>query len=262
VNDLAETLPEPHAPAVDLGVFAGPLDLLLHLIKQEQVSIYDIPIARICDQYHEHLGAMRELDLQLAGEFLWMASWLLQLKSRMLLPSAADGGEDPRAELVDRLVEYRRVKELAAMLYELHTIRSHQWGSSVSFADSGEGPELDWEDVDLDLLARAYHMAMERFDQANPPPLAVIPLRFTVEEKMREIFATVRTEGAMPLLRHLLRSPSSDEVIALIVAALELVRLGGVIADQVRPFAEIYLRATGRDLDPDNFFAVEGDHGA
>ena len=262
MNDLAEQLPEPVAPAIDLGIFTGPLDLLLHLIKQEEVSIYDIPIARICDQYHQHLAAMRELDLHLAGEFVWMASWLLQLKSRLLLPSAIAGDEDPRTELVDRLVEYRRVKELAAMLYELHTVRSHQWGATVAFAGGAEGQELDWEEVDLDLLARAYHMVMERFAQANPPPLAIVPLRFTVEEKMREIFATVRTEGGMPLLRHLLRSASSDEIVALIVAALELVRLGGVVADQVRPFAEIYLRATGRELDPDNFFAVEATSGA
>lgn len=247
---------------VELAVFSGPLDLLLHLIKKEEVSIYDIPIARICDQYHDHLRSMAELDLHVAGEFLWMASWLLQLKSRLLLPSSRDAGEDPRAELVDRLIEYRRVKELAAMLYEAHTVRSHQWGAEVPFEQRGEEGELDLDEVDLDVLARAYRLVMERFAMANPPPLEVIPLRFTVEEKMREIFTAVRRDGTLPLLRHLLRNQGSEEIVAAIVAALELVRLGGVIADQVTPFAEIYLRHTGRELDPDAFFAAEASHGS
>ena len=96
-NELLPSDEGANGPAVDLEVFAGPLDLLLHLIKQNQVSIYDIPIVEICDQYHRHLDAMQELDLDVAGEFLWMASWLLQLKSRMLLPRHDEDGILPFA---------------------------------------------------------------------------------------------------------------------------------------------------------------------
>ena len=97
---------ESYGPPVELRVFSGPLDLLLHLIKQNEVSIYDIPIFSICDQFNAHLKAMQEHDLDIAGDFLWMASWLLQLKSRMLLPQIDEGAEDPREELVERLLAW------------------------------------------------------------------------------------------------------------------------------------------------------------
>ena len=235
-------------PAVNLGVFAGPLDLLLHLIKQNEVSIYDIPIVEICDQYHRHLDAMQELDLDVAGEFLWMASWLLQLKSRMLLPSHDDDGEDPRQELVERLLEYRRVKELAALLYEKDVVRRCLWAPCL---DADVGPEevdLDWEDVDLRLLAAAYLEAMERFAAAHPPPLQVMPLRFRVRDSMRELYERVSTDDIVPLLRDLQRRADPEEVVVVFVAALELVRLGAVCAEQRRPFAEIYLRRGSQTL--------------
>ena len=94
----------PLGPSVELPFFCGPLDLLLHLIRKNEVSIYDIPILSICDQYHEHIRAMQELDLEVAGEFLWMAAWLLQLKSKMLLPRTETEEGDPREELVERLL--------------------------------------------------------------------------------------------------------------------------------------------------------------
>lgn len=248
---------EPHppdaeiaSPAINLGVFAGPLDLLLHLIKQNEVSIYDIPIVDICDQYHRHLEAMKELDLEVAGEFLWMASWLLQLKSRMLLPARGGDEDDPREELVERLLEYRRVKELAALLYEKDVVRRCLWVPSL---DSNLGPEeaeLDWEDVDLRLLAAAYLEAMERFASAHPPPLQVMPLKYQVRDTMREIYDRVTGEDVVPLLRDLHRRSDPEEVVVLFVAALELVRLGAVCAEQRRHFAEIYLRRGERVLSP------------
>ena len=92
-------------------VFEGPLDLLLHLISKNKVSICDIPIAMITDQYFEYISVMQELDMELGGEFLVMASQLLLIKSRMLLPVENEGEDDPRAELIDRLEEYKRYKE-------------------------------------------------------------------------------------------------------------------------------------------------------
>lgn len=244
-------------PPLELGVFSGPLDLLLHLIRANEVSIYDIPIARICDQYHEHLEAMQELDLEVAGEFLWMASWLLQLKSRLLLPRHEDETEDPREELVERLLEYRRVKELAAILYEKDVVRRCLWAPGVhAELDPGE-VELDLEQVDLRLLASAYLEVMQRFAAAHPPPMQVMPLRFRLRETMRELYRRVRADGLLPLLRDLHRRSDVEEIVVVFVAALELVRLGAVCAEQGRPFAEIYLRTGPRELDAAELDAAE-----
>lgn len=240
---------ESHAPPVELTVFSGPLDLLLHLIRKNEVSIYDIPIVSICDQYHEHLRAMQELDLDIAGDFLWMASWLLHLKSKTLLPSAAEGEEDPREELVERLLAYRRVKELASFLHDSDIVRRCLWTPDVATrARSSAEPELDWEDVDLRLLAQTYLEVMQRFEASHPPPLKVLPLRYKVEEKMTDIYHRVRSDGLVPLLRDLNSRSDTEEVVTVVVAALELVRLRGVFAEQRKAFAEIYLRPGDREL--------------
>ncbi len=244
-------------PPITLEHFTGPLDLLLHLIKKEEVSIYAIPIVHICDQYHEHLKAMADLDLEVAGEFLWMASWLLQLKSRMLLPVERNSKIDPRDELVERLLEYRRVKELASLLYSSEVLRRFQWPAEMLTPEIDQEAEIDIDDIDLVALARTYLEVMDRHSAAHPPPLEIMPLRYKVEDKMRDLYSRVRLEGTMPLLRHLLRKSDPEEVVALFVAALELTRLGGVYAEQLRPFAEIYLRSTGKIIDPESFFTGE-----
>jgi segregation and condensation protein A len=241
---------ESHGPPVELSVFSGPLDLLLHLIKQNEVSIYDIPIFNICDQFNAHLKAIQELDLDIAGDFLWMASWLLHLKSKMLLPQVAEGIEDPREELVERLLAYRRVKELASFLHESDLVRRCLWSPEITTdAGAGEGTELDWEDVDLRVLAQTYLEVMQRFAASHPPPLKVLPLRYRVEDKMKDLYDLVRSDGLVPLLRHLNSRSDPVEISTVMVAALELVRLRGVFADQKRPFAEIYLRPGDRELD-------------
>jgi segregation and condensation protein A len=240
---------ESHAPPVELKVFSGPLDLLLHLIRKNEVSIYDIPIVSICDQYHEHLRAMQELDLDIAGEFLWMASWLLHLKSKTLLPTTAEGEEDPREELVERLLAYRGVKELASHLHDCDIVRRCLWMPDVAArAGSLTEQEIDWEDVDLRLLAQTYLEVMQRFEASHPPPLEVLPLRYKVEEKMSDIYYRVRSEGLVPLLRDLNSRSDREEVVTVVVAALELVRLRGVFAEQRKAFAEIYLRPGDRQL--------------
>jgi segregation and condensation protein A len=249
-------------PPVVLPVFSGPLDLLLHLIQKDKLSIYDIPIAQVCDQYHAHLDAMEEVDLELAGEFLWMAAWLLQLKSRLLLPRSEDEGEDPRLELVERLLEYRRVKELASFLHEQDTLRRCLWEPALGLQIEGGEPELDLEAVDLHLLAQTYLAVMQRFAAMHPPPLEVLPLRFKVEDTMRQIYQRVHAEGLLPLLRHLHTRTDAEEVVVLVVSALELARLGGVVADQRRAFAEIYLRPGPRHLDLELLFKREESDGA
>ncbi|MCD4750944.1 MAG: segregation/condensation protein A [Thermoanaerobaculales bacterium] len=243
-------------PTVVIPDFIGPLDLLLHLIHKNRFSIFDIPISVICDQYQEHLRAMQSLVLEMAGEFLWMASWLLHLKSRTLLPrpSADQEGEDTRQELVERLLEYRRVKEVASALYDADIVRRCLWEPDVGVKGIEIEPELDWEDVDLRRLAGAYLEVMERFASTHPPPLEVTPLKFKVEDKMRDLYERVQKEKMLPLLRFLDNRLNSEEVVALVVATLELVRLGGVCADQSMVFAEIYLRPGPKIFDPEVSF--------
>lgn len=249
-------------PPVDLPGFTGPLDLLLYLVQKNDVSIYDIPIALVCDQFHDHVEAMEELDLEVAGEYLWMAAWLLQLKSKMLLPRVREGEEDPREELVERLLAYRRVKVLAAMLHDRDVVRRLLWSPAVAATFVPQETEVDWEDVDLRLLARTYLEAMQRFRAAHPPPLSVAPLRFRLRDTMRRVYGTVSREGSMALLRDLHRRTDSEEVVVLVVATLELVRLGAVCVEQRRPFAEIYLRPGSRPLDEGRLSFEEEARGA
>lgn len=252
---------EPQGPPVELTVFSGPLDLLLHLIRKNEVSIYDIPIFNICDQYHAHLQKMQELDLDIAGDFLWMASWLLHLKSKMLLPQVVEGEEDPREELVERLLAYRGVKELASYLHDSDIVRRCLWTPDV---DTGVGPppetELDWADVDLRVLAETYLAVMQRFAASHPPPIEVLPLRYRVEDKMTDIYHRVRADGLMPLLRELNSRSDPVEVATVMVATLELVRLRGVFAEQRKAFAEIYLRPGDRELSPRDLL-LRGENG-
>jgi len=251
-------------PSVELAFYRGPLDLLLHLIRKNEVSIYDIPIVEICDQYHDHIRTMQELDLEVAGDFLWMAAWLLQLKSKMLLPRTATEDDDPRDELVERLLAYRRVKELALILHDEDLVRGCIWPAGIMAELSDEEVELDWEEVDLRHLAETYLVVMQRFAAAHPPPIEVLPLRYNVQDKMKELYQRIMDDDLVPLLRHLHRRPDSEEAVALFVAALELVRLGAVRAEQRNPFTEIYLRKGERELDessietPDEEEAMNG----
>ena len=141
---------------VQLPVFEGPLDLLLHLIRINKVEITDIPVAVVCDQFHEYLRLMEELDLDIAAEFIYEAAVLIQIKSKLLLPQAGRGadepGEDPRHELVSRLLEYRRLKEAAQALAEVDRVRQGVWTRKPA-PWKPEGVEEDVEVRDLDLAA-------------------------------------------------------------------------------------------------------------
>jgi segregation and condensation protein A len=238
-------------PTVVLPVFEGPLDLLLHLVREEKVSIWDIPIAKICEEYQQTLHEMEELDLEVAGEYLVYAAWLLLIKSRMLLPRHEGEEKDPRQELVERLVEYEKVKRAAAELAGLAELR--RGVEPVRFAAPlvPAEVELDLEEVDVIALARALREVLERHLREHPPALQLEPIRFSVQEKIVELFELVSRQRSFPLLSHLLTRPDRLESVTLLVAALELVRLRTADAHQREPFAEIYLTPTGAPLPMD-----------
>ncbi len=230
-----------------LPVFEGPLDLLLHLVREHKVSIWDIPIVKICDQFHAVLRHMEELDLEVAGEYLVVAAWLLAIKSHMLLPRHADDEEDPRRELVARLVEYEKVKAQAAVLAGLDEVRRGIVALELP-APSQEAEELPLEAVDLLTLADAMREVLERYQREHPQALQLAPLRYTVQEKMLALFELIQGEQAFPLLSHLLTRPDRLEAVTWFIAGLELVRLGVAQLHQRTLFAEIFVTATGRPL--------------
>jgi segregation and condensation protein A len=182
---------------VRLQNFEGPLDLLLHLIKKNEVSIYDIPITLITQQYIEYIDLMQELNLDVAGEFLVMAATLIHIKSRMLLPrpdpAQEDPEEDPREALMRRLLEHQKFKAAAELLHERETLRSAQWtrpdGPIAEIA--GESPEPEIE-VDLFSLISAFRAVVERA-KARPKvvlPAEQIPIEDRIEQLMERLSET------------------------------------------------------------------------
>src|SRR5215471_16739234 len=184
---------------IRLQMFEGPLDLLLHLIKKNEVNIYDIPISLITQQYLDYLDLMQELDLDIVGEFLVMAATLIHIKSRMLLPrpdpTQEDPGEDPREALVRRLLEHQKFKAAAEMLHEREIQRSAQWGRPDGrVADVvGDAPEPELE-VDLFSLMAAFRQVLERA-RARPRVL-LPPEQVPIEERIEQLLARLSETDA------------------------------------------------------------------
>ncbi len=221
--------------SVRLPVFEGPLDLLLHLIRINEVEITDIPIARICEQYLEYLTPVGELDLEVVGEYLVMASTLAWIKSRMLLPAervGEDGEEiDPRAELVARLLEYQRFKEVATELGERQRL-----GRDV-FAASGfelEAPAESEREIEIGLfdLVEAYRRVLEAKRDAKSKPHEIEAEVITVRERMMEIMVALEPRPSIDfdvLLREEQSRPYTKAlVIVTFLAILELTRLSAI----------------------------------
>lgn len=170
----------PEAWTIHLPVFEGPLDLLLHLLRVNEVDVHDIPVALICDQYHDYLELMEHLDLDIAGEFIYEAAMLIQLKSKMLLPQpmVAPGEEpavDPRHELVARLLEYQRLREAAEAMAEVSSMRSgiltREW-QKLEAVDS-DTSEIDLGDLSLFDLLQVFRKVLDSHQRAHPDPLVV-----------------------------------------------------------------------------------------
>ena len=182
----------PDAYQVKLDTFEGPLDLLLHLIRTNEVNIYDIPIALITEQYLGYITLMQDLNLDVAGEFLVMATTLIHIKSRMLLPRAdpeqIDGGpeEDPREALVRRLLEHQKYKAAAGLLHERETLRGAQFMRPDSSVADAAGDDYEPElEVDLFSLLAAFRGVLER---ANRRPRMVLPPeQIPIEDRIQQL---------------------------------------------------------------------------
>jgi segregation and condensation protein A len=247
-TDLVQPYP------LKLPQFEGPLDLLLHLIRRSEVDLRDIPVASICKQYHGYLVLMQELDLEVAAEFLYVEALLVHIKSQMVLPRppAAEGApvEDPRAELVRRLLEYRKYKGVAETLHEMEAQRLGLWERPPMKHEDvgGEEEEADLSEVSLFDLLTLFRGALDRYRAMHPPALEIEHQKFSIKEKMQEMWGRVKIGGSTPLTDVFHALSGRVEAIAVFLAVLELLRLGLVRAVQAEEFAEIYLEATGEDI--------------
>ncbi len=228
---------------VQLDIYNGPLDLLLYLIRKDEVDIYDIPIARITDQYIQYVTLLQQMDPNLAGEFLVMAAMLMEIKSRMLLPRAPEeeeGGEaiDPRSELVRQLLEYKRFKDAAGWLAEAAETQASKF-PRVPVLPTPQN-EIDLEDIHIWDLVEAFSRLLQATlagaglheVEKDDTPLAL---------HQQDIVDRLQREGPMPFSRIFEGRTRRTEWIGLFLAMLELIRQGIVRIEQDEPFAEIYL---------------------
>ena len=233
---------------VKLDMFEGPLDLLLHLIREHQIDILDIPIAKITEEYLGYLALMQELDLEVAGEFLLMAATLIHIKSKMLLPpeEVAEGEEveeeDPRAELVDRLLEYKRFKEAAQTLslLEMEQALLHPRGAP-SIAFEVEGPLA----ISLLELLRAFRDILRRADVLAP--LEITPEELNVGQRVVVLLDRLSVESPIEFTRLFAGSTRRAEIIVTFLALLELLRRRLATARQAEPMGPIMIY---RGLEP------------
>ena len=242
----AELLAEDYK--VDLDIFEGPLDLLLYLIRREELDIYDIPIERITKQYMAYLDLMRQYNLDVAGEFIVMAATLMVIKSRMLLPvdrrAAEEGVEeewvDPRLDLVRQLVEYKKFKDAAGRLGEYEALVQERFdygGGRPKFEKTAADAADALSRIDLYDLLTAFQDVLARLSEV--PTGELKGARFSVPEKMDLILERTRADGQVSF-SHLFDAQSPrGEVIVTFLALLELLRQHRIIVYQNAAFHEI-----------------------
>jgi segregation and condensation protein A len=227
-----------------LGEFAGPLDLLLYLIRQEQVSIYDIPVARITDEYLRYLRLMQELDIAIAGDFLVMAATLIEIKSRMLLPpdpsakpeEAVD--EDPRRELVERLLEHQKYKAASQMLWSRATVEQAIFTRGELETDK-QNPEVSAGVFDLfkvfqEILARHKEEVLMEIERDE----------MTMAQMLERLRNMVLSAGELNLRKFFERAQSRRELVLAFLSVLELVRTTEIRLIQRETFGEIIARVS------------------
>lgn len=229
---------------ITLGEFEGPLDLLLYLIRQDQVNIYDIPVARITNEYLRYLNLMQELDLTVAGDFLVMAAQLIDLKSRMLLPRDPSAPEeevlDPRADLVNRLLEHEKFKAAAQMLWSRATVE-HAVFTRAEIETDKNNPEVvvglfDLLKVFQEILARHKEEVLLEIEREE----------VTMAEMIERLRNMVRSAGELNLLTFFERAQSRRELVVAFLSVLELVRMSEISLRQSETFGAI----TAKSVSP------------
>ena len=237
---------------VRLEVFEGPLDLLLYLIRKDELDVYDIPIVDITRQYVEYIDLMRMLDLDIAGEFIVMASSLMMIKSRMLLPAEArpeleeEDDIDPRLDLVRQLVEYRKFKDVADHLERLEEEQLNVFPRGAVHVDVEKEVGVSLRDVSIFDLINAFNEALKKVEREALHN--IFTERYTIAEKIDDLMIRIRAQRQVSVSALFTGMRSRQEIICTFLAVLELIRLKQIEArPQKGHFGEIVIAMVGEE---------------
>ncbi|MCC7376494.1 MAG: segregation/condensation protein A [Verrucomicrobiales bacterium] len=245
---------------VRFEVFEGPLDLLLYLIRKEEVDIYEVNLTRIATEFVDYLNLMRELDLDVAGEFVVMAATLMLIKSRELLPKdqrpeiqngEEEDMEDPRWELIRQLVEYKKFKDAAARLQEFEYRAENTFPRVPGRVELPEEAPSRRSDATIFDLLSAVNAVLQRFAKREGEARDVFEDRWSVSEKIELLLNTVREKSAVRFSELFHAATSRTEVVVTFLAILELVRLRMIVAAQPEAFADIQIELAPQPAAPD-----------
>jgi segregation and condensation protein A len=227
---------------VVLETFRGPLDLLLYLVKRDEVDIRDIPIARVADQFKHYLDVLSMIDVESAGDFLVMAATLMEIKSKMLLPQPEESAgheEDPRRELVRQLIQYKRFKEAAGVLEEWAK-RQSQRLPRVPVPEPAQKPGLPpLKPVELWDLVSAFGRLLR--ETMSNQPQAIIVDHTPLQVHMDQVLQRLREAGPLPFSALFLPPYTRSRLVGLFLAILELAKMGRILAQQSTEFGDIQL---------------------
>lgn len=231
---------------IKIDAFEGPLDLLLHLIRKAEVDIYDIPIAKITDQYIEYLKQMEELDLDIASEFIVMAATLVEIKSKMLLPKKKREEEveeeDPRLELVEKLVEYKKYKEFAETLKDIEE-STPLYFKSPEIIDDIDDKEIFFKNITMENLMTAFKKIIDNYENRHKSEEKIYKNissdKYTIEEKMEIILNILETKEKLYFHEFFSSAKSKLEIIVTFIAMLELIKLRQIRVYQNNNFDNI-----------------------
>lgn len=231
---------------INIPMYEGPLDLLLDLIKKQEMNIHDIQISKITSEYLDYLHKLEELNVDVSADFIYMAATLIYIKSKMLLPpdplgAAEELGGDPRAELVQRLVEHEKFKNAAQLLYQKQQIEEHVWSRPDKSLYNDEGTEGELV-VSLVDLIRVFQQVLERKKEVSRIELQ--HEQFTVAQMIAQIRGRVLAsdDSSVRLIEFFEACPSRHAMIVAFLAVLEMVKLQAIVMVQEKQFGEILLR--------------------
>ncbi|MBU1185921.1 MAG: segregation/condensation protein A [Acidobacteria bacterium] len=225
---------------VNLDVFQGPMDLLLFLIRKKKIDIHDIPIAVITGEYLNYLEDTDKINPAREADFLVVAALLIYIKSQMLLPreTVSDGADDPRRLLVDRLVEYQKIKAASSLLKEMELEEIQKWKrTSPPVFTKEESEEFDLREISMYDLAEIFFHLLQRRENENVHVIS--GKTFSVEEKIKEILALLKDKGYIEFLEYLDSQPDLEEVLGTFFSLLELIKANLVVAVQENLFEPI-----------------------
>jgi len=246
---IIDTIQKKDNYKIQLPIFEGPLDLLLYLIKKEEINIYDIPIAKITKQYLKTIELMKELDLEIAGEFILMAATLIQIKVRMLLPKEADmteeEEEDPRAELVKKLLDYKRFKEVAESLISIEERQrryfphsNFDWAKNYIHVQGISNEEL-LKDISLYDLFKAFKTALDKAPKVTTHEIQSIPI--TVDEQIDFLINELEVKKRLAFSDVMAKLHERALIIVTFIAILELIKTHRIIVQQAESFGELWI---------------------